>query len=106
MARMERLATTFGPAVCTPVGRMHFFVLPGAGAKVPELVRHLGWPPGALDLTVHGEGAWVAAPPTRLGARGSVQWASHPSTANRWLPDAETVLPALTYACASSPSGT
>lgn len=99
LARMERLGLPLGPVTCTPDGRMAFFVLPGAAAKVPDRVRRLGWSPGALDLAVRGEGDWVAAPPTRLGGRGSVQWARRPTSANRWLPDVEELLPPLAYAC-------
>ena len=67
---------------------------PGAAAKVPDLVRKLGWPPAALDLVARGEGDYVAAPPTRFGARGAVQWARRPTAANRWLPDAEELISA------------
>ena len=49
---------------------MHFFVLPGAAAKVPDLVRRLGWPPASLDLTALRRGRYVAAPPTRFGVPG------------------------------------
>ncbi len=99
LARMERLGLPLGPVTCTPDGRMAFFVLPGTATKVPDRVRRLGWSPGALDLAVRGEGDWVAAPPTRLGTRGSVQWARRPTPANRWLPDVEELLPPLAYAC-------
>jgi bifunctional DNA primase/polymerase-like protein len=99
LARMERLGLPLGPVTCTPDGRMAFFVLPGSAAKVPDRVRRLGWSPGALDLAVRGEGDWVAAPPTRLGSRGSVQWARRPTAANRWLPDVADLLPPLAYAC-------
>lgn len=99
LARMTRLALPRGPVTATPDGRMQFFVLPGAAKKVPALVRTLGWSPGALDLATRSEGDWVAAPPTRVGTRGSVQWACAPTAENRWLPDAEEILPALAYAC-------
>ncbi|AXK32264.1 DNA primase [Streptomyces armeniacus] len=99
LARMERLVTPPGPVIGSPDGRMLFLVQPGAAAKVPELVRRLGWSPGTLNLLVRGEGEWVAAPPTRLGTRGAVQWACGPSSVNRWLPDAEALAPALSYAC-------
>jgi hypothetical protein len=58
---------------------MRFFVLPGAAAKVPELVRRLGWSPVSLDL--------------------AVQWARRPTPANRWLPDVEELISAVAYAC-------
>lgn len=99
LARMERMELTLGPVTRAPDRRMRFFVLPGAAVKVPELVRRLGWPPLGLDLRVLGEGAYVAAPPTRFGAHGAVQWACRPTPANRWLPDAEELTPALAYAC-------
>lgn len=99
LARMERMSLTLGPVTGTPDGRMLFFVLPGGAVKVPDLVRKLGWTPGALDLTAHGEGGWLAAPPSRVGGRGSVQWARRPTAANRWLPDADEILPPLAYAC-------
>ncbi|MGH4029644.1 bifunctional DNA primase/polymerase [Actinomycetota bacterium Odt1-20B] len=99
LARMERMELTLGPVTCTPDRRMQFFVLPGATVKVPDLVRKLGWPPAALDLIALGEGAYVAAPPTRFGASGAVQWACRPTAANRWLPDAEEIISPLSYAC-------
>ncbi|ALO94466.1 bifunctional DNA primase/polymerase [Streptomyces olivaceoviridis] len=99
LARMERMELTLGPVTLTPDRRMQFFVLPGATAKVPELVRKLGWSPASLDLMALGEGAYVAAPPTRFGSRGAVQWARRPTPANRWLPDAEELISPLAYAC-------
>lgn len=99
LARMERLESTLGPVLVTPDRRMHFFVLPGACAKLPDLVRGLGWAPASLGLAALGEGAYVVAPPTRFGARGAVQWACRPTPANRWLPDAEELISPLAYAC-------
>ncbi|WP_414497021.1 bifunctional DNA primase/polymerase [Streptomyces sp. CRN 30] len=99
LARMERMDLTLGPVTWTPDRRMQFFVLPGASVKVPELVRKLGWSPLSLDLTALGEGQYVAAPPTRYGSRGPVQWARRPTAANRWLPDAEELISPLAYAC-------
>lgn len=100
LARMERMALTLGPVTCTPDRRMLFFVLPGAAAKAPELVRHLGWNAEAIDLVGRGDGHYVAGPPTRLGGRGAVQWARRPTPANRWLPDVEELISPLAYACA------
>ncbi|MFE7167032.1 bifunctional DNA primase/polymerase [Streptomyces sp. NPDC057616] len=99
LARMERMELTLGPVTVSPNRRMHFFVLPGAAVKVPELVRKLGWSPASLDLVALGEGAYVAGPPTRFGSRGAVQWACRPTPANRWLPDAEELISPLAYAC-------
>ncbi len=98
LARMERMELTLGPVTLSPDGRMQFFVLPGASVKVPDLLRRIGWSIGSLDLDVLGEGAYVAAPPTRFGSR-AVQWACRPTAANRWLPDAEELISPLAYAC-------
>ncbi|KUL35523.1 DNA primase [Streptomyces sp. NRRL F-4489] len=100
LARMERLGLTPGPVTRTPDRRMLFLVLPGAAAKVPHLLRALGWAPGALDLVCRGEGEYIAAPPTRVGPHGAVQWARRPTASNRWLPDAEELISPLGYACA------
>lgn len=99
LARIERLELTLGPVTLTPDRRMEFFVLPGAAAKVPDLVRRMGWFPASLDLRALGEGAYVAAPPTRFASRGAVQWVCRPTPANRWLPDAEELISPLAYAC-------
>ncbi|WP_432249083.1 bifunctional DNA primase/polymerase [Streptomyces sanyensis] len=99
LARLERMDLPLGPVTCTPDRRMVFFVLPGASLKAPDLIRNLGWMPSAIDLVTRGEGHWVAAPPTRIGGRGAVQWARRPTPANRWLPDAEELISPLAYAC-------
>ncbi|MGW7285634.1 bifunctional DNA primase/polymerase [Streptomyces sp. NPDC054847] len=99
LARMERMDLPLGPVTCTPDRRMLFFVLPGAALKAPELIRNLGWLPSSLDLVTRGEGHYVAAPPTRIGGHGAVQWARRPTPANRWLPDAEELISPLAYAC-------
>ncbi|MFE2498925.1 bifunctional DNA primase/polymerase [Streptomyces scopuliridis] len=99
LARMERMDLTLGPVTRTPDRRMLFFVLPGAALKVDDLVRGLGWTPEAIDLVTRGEGEYVAAPPTRIGGSGAVQWARRPTQANRWLPDVEELMSPLAYAC-------
>ncbi|WP_446038888.1 bifunctional DNA primase/polymerase [Streptomyces sp. SID1121] len=99
LARMERMRLTLGPVTWTPDRRLLFFVLPGAALKVDGLVTGLGWVPAAIDLVTHGEGGYVAAPPTRLGGHGAVQWARRPTPANRWLPDADELISPLAYAC-------
>ncbi|MGP3998977.1 bifunctional DNA primase/polymerase [Streptomyces sp. 8N706] len=106
LARMERMAVPLGPIACTPDRRMLFFVLPGAAAKVMDLVRKLGLPPQTLDLVARGEGDYVAAPPTRFGSRGPVQWARRPTAANRWLPDVEELISPLVYACGREAAAT
>ncbi|MFF8813063.1 bifunctional DNA primase/polymerase [Streptomyces pactum] len=99
LARMERLEVGLGPVTWTPDRRVHFFVLPGAAPRLPELVRRLGWAPVAPDLVGHGEGDYVLGPPTRVGSHGAVQWVRKPTASNRWLPEAEELVGALAYAC-------
>ncbi|MFD3551184.1 bifunctional DNA primase/polymerase [Streptomyces goshikiensis] len=99
LARLHRMNRTVGPVALTPDHRMLFFVLPGAGAKLADLVLKLGWSPSTLDLVARSEGQYVAAPPTRFGGRGSVQWAQAPTAANRWLPDVEELVDGIAYAC-------
>ncbi|MFF3754577.1 bifunctional DNA primase/polymerase [Streptomyces sp. NPDC002018] len=99
LARMERMNLALGPVTFTPDRRMVFFVLPGAAPKTDELVRRQGWAPEAIDLVARGEGQYVAAPPTRIGGRGAVQWARRPTLANRWLPDVDELMSPLAYAC-------
>lgn len=99
LARMERLSLPLGPVTRTPDRRMQFFVLPGAADKVDDLVQRLGWNATAIDLRGRGEGHYVAAPPTRVGRCGAVQWARRPTTANRWLPEVEELISPLAYAC-------
>mgnify|MGYP001382457882 CR=1 FL=1 len=99
LARMERTGVTPGPVAVHPLGRMQFFVLPGGAARVPELLRQLGWAAAGRGLRVAGEGGWVAAPPTRVGDRGPVQWVRQPTEANRWLPGVEELIAPLAYAC-------
>lgn len=99
LARMERMSLPLGPVTRTPDRRMQFFVLPGAAAKVEDLVRRAGWNAAAIGLRGVGEGGYVTAPPTRVGGAGAVQWARSPTTANRWLPEAEELISPLAYAC-------
>ena len=108
LARMERMGVQLGPVLAVPgaVGagpgrgrRLVFLVLPGSLPKLPDLLRKLGWGPGRLDLVGHGEGDWVVAPPTRVGAFGFAQWAREPTTLNRWLPEATELINPIAYAC-------
>ncbi|MFG3308455.1 bifunctional DNA primase/polymerase [Streptomyces wuyuanensis] len=99
LARMERMGAALGPVACAPNRRMLFLVLPGAAVKLTDLVRGLGWMPSSLDLVARGDGQYVAAPPTRVGGQGAVQWVRKPTHVNRWLPDAEELISPLAYAC-------
>lgn len=99
LARLERGGVSLGPVAATPTRRLYFFVLPGAKAKLPELLVRSGWGRILLDLRCHGEREWVLAPPSRMGVAGQVQWARPPGESNRWLPEAGELVPTLAYAC-------
>lgn len=99
LARMERMDIRLGPVCSTPDRRLQFLVLPGVSAKVPEMLRRLGWLPGSLDLAARGEGDYLVAPPSRTGVNGSVLWARPPSAENRWLPEADELIHPIAYAC-------
>ncbi|MFI9270776.1 bifunctional DNA primase/polymerase [Kitasatospora sp. NPDC052896] len=105
LARMERMELQLGPVVAVPPApgqhgrRLLFLVLPGVQAKLPEMLRKLGWAPGRLDLVTRGEGDWIVAPPSRVGPYQFAQWALPPSELNRWLPDAAELINPLAYAC-------
>ncbi|GAA1407099.1 bifunctional DNA primase/polymerase [Kitasatospora putterlickiae] len=112
LARMERMGLQLGPAVVVPAApgrsgrRLHFLVLPGVAARLPEMLRKLGWAPGRLDLVARGEGDWTVAPPSRVGSGGFAQWARSPTALSRWLPDAAELISPLAYACGrDAPSG-
>ncbi|NUP39765.1 MAG: bifunctional DNA primase/polymerase [Streptomyces sp.] len=100
LARMERQGLLLGPVLTAPGRRLLFFVLSGAADEIPDLLRRLGSAPELLDLAVLSGGRWVVAPPTATVPAGSAQWVHRLTPANRWLPDAETVLGPLAYACA------
>ncbi len=100
LARMERLELAVGPVIRTPDRRTLFLVLPGGAAKLPELVGNLGWDAAAIGLAGRGEGDYVAAPPTRVGGRGAVQWVRRPAPADHRLPGAAELVGPLAYACA------
>lgn len=100
LARLERERRELGPVAAAPDRRMYFFVLPGATAKVIDGLHALGYASSAaLDLAVRGEGDWAAAPPTRFGTSGSVQWLRRPTVSDPWLPDVTDLISTLAYAC-------
>ena len=99
LARLERSGVGLGPVAATPTRRLYFFVLPGAKAKIAEMLSRAGWARTPLDLVCHGEKDWVVAPPSRMGIGGQVQWARPPGESNRWLPEAAELVATLAYAC-------
>ncbi|MDH6113005.1 hypothetical protein P3T36_006098 [Kitasatospora sp. MAP12-15] len=100
LVRLERMGTQVGPVLAVPTGRLLFFVTRGTAPLLPDLLYRMGWDDAALDLVCHGEGSYVAAPPTVLGTLGPVRWLRRPcrESATR-PPEARLLLGTLAYAC-------
>ncbi|GAA2149375.1 bifunctional DNA primase/polymerase [Kitasatospora kazusensis] len=100
LVRLERMGTQVGPVLALPTGRLLFFVAAGTAQRLPELLYRMGWDDAALDLACHGEGSFVAAPPTVLGGLGPVRWLRRPSRDSAGCPpEARLLLGTLAYAC-------
>lgn len=100
LVRLERMGTQVGPVLSAPTGRLLFFVAAGTSRQLPELLYRMGWDDASLDLSCHGEGDYVAAPPTVLGNLGAVRWLRRPSRENATRPpEARLLLGTLAYAC-------
>ncbi|MBP0449805.1 bifunctional DNA primase/polymerase [Kitasatospora sp. RG8] len=100
LVRLERMGTQVGPVLAAPTGRLQFLVAAGTARRLPDLLYRMGWDDAALDLTCHGEGSYVAAPPTVLGSLGPVRWLRRPTRDNAGCPpEARLLLGTLAYAC-------
>lgn len=104
LARLERLGVPPGPVATDGTGRMYFFVMPGAGEKLPDLVARGGWQAETLDLRCHGDRDYVVAPPSWLGRGRVARWIRQPTEANRWLPETHEVVAPIAYATGISRS--
>ena len=113
-----------GPVVATPT-RCTLLVAPYALEELGELLYAQDWVPSSLRF--HGEGGYVALPPSRTGA-GRVRWERAPVAADEadrvsrsggvgartglvrgvpWLPRVERVLDVVVEASTTAPgSGT
>ncbi|WP_327681016.1 bifunctional DNA primase/polymerase [Kitasatospora sp. NBC_00458] len=100
LVRLERMGTQVGPVLTAPTGRLQFLVAAGTARRLPDLLYRMGWDDAALDLTCHGEGSFVAAPPTVLSGLGPVRWLRRPTRDNAGCPpEARLLLGTLAYAC-------
>ncbi|MEU6236438.1 bifunctional DNA primase/polymerase [Kitasatospora sp. NPDC047058] len=100
LVRLERMGTQVGPVLASPTGRLQFLVAAGTARRLPDLLYRMGWDDAALDLACHGEGSYVAAPPTVLGGLGPVRWLRRPTRDNAGCPpEARLLLGTLAYAC-------
>ncbi|GAA2268198.1 MULTISPECIES: bifunctional DNA primase/polymerase [Kitasatospora] len=100
LVRLERMGTQVGPVLALPTGRLLFFVAVGTAQRLPELLYRMGWDDASLDLACHGEGSWIAAPPSVFGSLGPVRWLRRPSRDSAGCPpEARLLLGTLAYAC-------
>ncbi|MGW4893460.1 bifunctional DNA primase/polymerase [Kitasatospora sp. NPDC004240] len=100
LVRLERMGTQVGPVLAAPTGRLQFLVAAGTARRLPDLLYRMGWDDAALDLVCHGEGGYVAAPPTVLAGLGPVRWLRRPTRDNAGCPpEARLLLGTLAYAC-------
>ncbi|MFB8240294.1 bifunctional DNA primase/polymerase [Kitasatospora purpeofusca] len=100
LVRLERMGTQVGPVLAAPTGRLQFLVAAGTALRLPDLLYRMGWDDAALDLACHGEGSFVAAPPTVLAGLGPVRWLRRPTRDNAGCPpEARLLLGTLAYAC-------
>ncbi|WP_371479381.1 bifunctional DNA primase/polymerase [Kitasatospora sp. NBC_00315] len=100
LVRLERMGTQVGPVLAAPTGRLQFLVAAGTARMLPDLLYRMGWDDAELDLACHGEGSYVAAPPTVLEGLGPVRWLRRPTRDNASCPpEARLLLGTLAYAC-------
>ncbi|MBT2382861.1 bifunctional DNA primase/polymerase [Streptomyces sp. ISL-11] len=77
LATFDRAGVRLGPVVATPT-RWALLVAPYSLEVLGELLHSQDWVPGSLRF--HGEGGYVALPPSSTGA-GRVRWERAPGAA-------------------------
>jgi hypothetical protein len=97
--RLDAMGVTLGPVLVTGDGRVQFFVVPGARPEVYRAMRTFGRPGARVDIEWRGEGDFVFAPPSVIGAGRQIRWLVHPSARNRCLPRARDLLTTIGYSC-------
>ncbi|KUJ70247.1 DNA primase [Streptomyces albus subsp. albus] len=103
LAAIDRAGVRVGPVVATPT-RWTLLVAPYGLEELGELLHSQDWVPSSLRF--HGEGGYVALPPSQTGS-GRVRWERAPQrrAATPWLPQVSTVVDALVEASAGAPGG-
>ncbi|MFJ4712826.1 bifunctional DNA primase/polymerase [Streptomyces sp. NPDC088785] len=93
LATLDRREIRLGPVIATPE-RLFILVAPYSLEQLGELLYAQDFVPGSLRF--HGEGGYVALPPSRTGA-GQVRWerAPLPGSAAPWVPGVEAVVDAV-----------
>ncbi|MGX2995872.1 bifunctional DNA primase/polymerase [Streptomyces sp. JNUCC 64] len=90
LTALDRAGVRLGPVVATPE-RWALLVAPYSLERLGELLYAKDHVPGSLRF--HGEGGYLALPPSGTGA-GEVRWerAPLPGSARPWVPDVEAVV--------------
>ncbi|MFG3254109.1 bifunctional DNA primase/polymerase [Streptomyces sp. NPDC048172] len=110
LATFDRTGVRLGPVVATPT-RFSVLVEPYGLEELGDLLYAQDWVPSSLRF--HGEGGYVALPPSETGA-GKVRWEREPEGAGArdgargsegapWLPRMETLLDVLVEESAATP---
>ncbi|GGV73094.1 MULTISPECIES: bifunctional DNA primase/polymerase [Streptomyces] len=90
---LDRVGMRLGPVVASPT-RWAILVQPYSMEQLGELLYAKDFVPGSLRF--HGEGGYLALPPSRTGA-GPIRWerAPLPGSASPWVPGVEAVVDAV-----------
>jgi hypothetical protein len=90
---LDRIGMRLGPVVASPT-RWSILVQPYSLEQLGELLYAKDFVPGSLRF--HGEGGYLALPPSRTGA-GQIRWerAPLPGSAAPWVPGVEAVVDAV-----------
>lgn len=102
LATFDRTGVRLGPVVATPT-RFSLLVAPYALEELGELLYAQDWVPSSLRF--HGEGGYVALPPSQTGV-GKVRWEREPvrdADDSPWLPRMENLLDVLVAESAATP---
>ncbi|GAA4795514.1 bifunctional DNA primase/polymerase [Streptomyces ziwulingensis] len=93
LAALDLKGIRLGPVVAAPT-RWSVLVKPYSMEQLGELLYAKDFVPGSLRF--HGEGGYLALPPSETGA-GGVRWerAPLPGSSSPWLPDVEAVVDAV-----------
>ncbi|WKX71651.1 bifunctional DNA primase/polymerase [Streptomyces sp. XD-27] len=103
LAAFDAARVRVGPVIATPT-RWSLLVAPYDLEELGELLHRQDWVPSSLRF--HGDGGYVALPPSETGA-GRVRWERAPlrRAPGPWLPHVATVVDALVEASANAPDG-
>ncbi|MEU9185386.1 bifunctional DNA primase/polymerase [Streptomyces sp. NPDC048484] len=96
LAALDHMGMRLGPVIASPT-RWALLVKPYSLEQLGELLYAKDYVPGSLRF--HGEGGYVALPPSRTG-QGEIRWerAPLPDSAAPWVPDVEAVVDAVVEA--------